>query len=196
MPTRVLPDANVLHARTLRDWLLLLKDTGNASMFHVFYTEDILAETIQSIRRRNSGLSGTEITKVRDAIAGTMDGRIDDYPSGQEAVALTDPFDRHIHAAAVAGSMDCVVSLDRGFTDLPTSVRDTLDYEIYTPDEFFVLIDDSSPRLVRATLRRQIQYFSGRGRTHLDFAGALAKSGCPAFAERIARRCREIAFDS
>ncbi|WP_134728473.1 hypothetical protein [Amycolatopsis nivea] len=104
MPTRVLPDANVLHARTLRDWLLLLKDTGNASMFHVFYTEDILAETIQSIRRRNSGLSGTEITKVRDAIAGTMDGRIDDYPSGQDAVALTDPFDRHIHAAAVAGS--------------------------------------------------------------------------------------------
>ncbi len=73
-------------------------------MFHVFYTEDILAETIQSIRRRNSGLSGTEITKVRDAIAGTMDGRIDDYPSGQDAVALTDPFDRHIHAAAVAGS--------------------------------------------------------------------------------------------
>lgn len=126
MPTRVLPDANVLHARTLRDWLLLLKDTGNASMFHVFYTEDILAETIQSIRRRNPGLTGTEITKIRDAI---------------------------------------------------------------------LLIDDSSPRLVRATLRRQIRYFSGSGRSLLDFAGALVKSDCPAFAERIAERCREIAFD-
>ncbi|MFE3178609.1 hypothetical protein ACFXPA_32295 [Amycolatopsis sp. NPDC059090] len=65
MPTRVLPDANVLHARTLRDWLLLLKDTGNASMFHVFYTEDILAETIQSIRRRNPGLTGTVLAEAR-----------------------------------------------------------------------------------------------------------------------------------
>ncbi|MET9259389.1 hypothetical protein [Amycolatopsis sp. NPDC004079] len=124
-----------------------------------------------------------------------MDGRIDDYPSGQDAVVLADPFDRHIHAAAIAGSMDCVVSLDHGFTDLPTAARDTLDYEIYTPDEFFLLIDDSSPRLVRATLRRQIRYFSGSGRAHLDFAGALVKSDCPAFAERIAERCREIAFD-
>ncbi len=164
-------------------------------MFHVCYTEDILAETIQSIRRRNPGLTGTEITKIRDAIAGTMDGRIDDYPSGQDAVMLTDPFDRRIHAAAIPGSMGCVVSLDHGFTNLPTAVRDTLDYEIYTPDEFFLLIDDSSPRLVRATLRRQILYFSGRGGAHPDFAGALVKSGCPAFAERITERCREIALD-
>ncbi|GAA1019504.1 MULTISPECIES: hypothetical protein [Amycolatopsis] len=104
MPTRVLPDANVLHARTLRDWLLLLKDTGNASMFHVFYTEDILAETIQSIRRRNPGLTGTEITKIRDAIAGSMDGRIDDYPSGQDAVVLADPFSLSESPSAAARS--------------------------------------------------------------------------------------------
>jgi len=52
MFTRVLLDANVLVSRTLRDWVLLLQARAGG-MFATCWTEDILAETIHAVRRRN-----------------------------------------------------------------------------------------------------------------------------------------------
>ena len=72
-------------------------------------------------------------------------------------------------------------------------VRDRLDYEIYAPDEFFVLVDDSSPSLVRTTVKRQITYRSRRANSDFDFAQALINSGCPVFADRVKLRCQELA---
>ena len=194
MPTLALPDANVLHARTLRDWLLMLKDTSHGDMFRLAYTEDIVAETLYHIRRKNADLDGGVLADVREKIVAVMDVRIRDYPSGQDAIQIADPFDRHIHAAAMAGEVDCIVTSDHGFTKLPVEVRDQLEYEIYTPDEFFVLVDDSSPSLVRATAQRQIEYFGvNRKNPNYDLAGALIRSGCPDFADRVKRRCQELA---
>lgn len=193
MPTLALPDANVLHSRTLRDWLLLLKVVSGGGMFQVAYTEDILAETMYHVRRRNLHLSGTQITLVRDQIVGAMDLRIAEYPSGQEAVQVRDPFDRHIHAAAVAGDMDCIITHDKGFTELPVCERDQLEYEIYTADEFFTLVDDSSPSTVLATLRRQIEYRSRKPDARYDFVDALIAADCPVFAGRVRTRCQQLA---
>ncbi|MEJ7647683.1 MAG: hypothetical protein WKF57_01350 [Nakamurella sp.] len=58
MADRVLPDANVLHSRTLRDWLLMLMLEPTVELFTLFYTEDILAEVVTTIRRRRPDLSG------------------------------------------------------------------------------------------------------------------------------------------
>ena len=48
----VLPDANVLFSRTLRDWLFLLAHRGR--LYTVHSTEDILAETMAKYRIVNS----------------------------------------------------------------------------------------------------------------------------------------------
>lgn len=195
MPTTLaLPDANVLHPRTLRDWLMLLRDTSEGGMFRLAYTEDIMTETLYHLRRNNRDFSGGVISSVRDNIVGVMDIRIRDYPSGQDAEQIADPFDRHIHAAAVAGEADCIITNDHGFTELSVDVRDQLEYEIYTPDEFFVLVDDSSPSLVRATVKRQINYRSQRANSDFDFVRALLDSGCPGFAARVKPRCQELAL--
>lgn len=66
-----------------------------------------LAEVMYRIRRKRPDLSGSQITALRDQIVGTMDQRIEDYPSGQNASQIADPIDRHVHAAAVAGRMNC-----------------------------------------------------------------------------------------
>lgn len=193
MPTLALPDANVLHSRTLRDWLMLLRDESRGDMFRLAYTEDIMAETMYHIRRSNPDLDGGVITAAHDNMIKVMDVRIEDYPSGQDATIITDTFDRHIHAAAIAGRVNCVITNDHDFTNLPLTVRDELEYEIYTPDEFFVLIDDSSPSLVRATVKRQIAYFTNGNNPRYNLTDALAASDCPGFAARVKARCQEIA---
>lgn len=191
MVTHALPDANVLYSRTLRDWLLLLRTMSNGEMFHLHYTVDILSETIYSIRRERPDLTGTQVTLINDQIAAAMDTRIDDYAAGTNS-PLADIFDRHVHAAAVAGRMDCIITLDKGFTDLPENSRDNLGYEIYTPDEFLILADESAARYVQAVILRQLKHFRSRG-IDPQLSERLAASGCPDFADRVREHCRQLA---
>lgn len=163
-------------------------------MFQLAYTEDILAEVLYHIRRNNVGLTGTQITIIRDQIAATMDRRISRYPSGEDALHIGDPFDRHLHAAAVAGAMDCIITDDAGFTGLSVNQRDLLEYEIYTADEFLTLVDDSSPSTVVVALHRQIEHRSRRPGASFDFVERLVAANCPSFAGRVKRHCQQLAL--
>lgn len=55
----VLPDANVLFSRTLRDWLFLLAHRGR--LYTVHSTEDILAETMAKYRDRHPMATGQRV---------------------------------------------------------------------------------------------------------------------------------------
>lgn len=185
--TRVLTDANVLYSRTLRDWIFLLNLTTENQLFRVTYTVDILSETIRSLRR-NTGLDGGQLTRISDKIVANMDERIEDYPNRDDS-PCTDPFDAHVHAAAVAGRVNLLVTHDSGFTELDHTVRDGLPYEIYSPDDFFVLVADSSPIAVRDATERQIRHFR-----QTDLHEKLAVAGCPEFSDYIHAVCKELAL--
>ena len=57
-------------------------------------------------------------------------------------------------------------------------------YEVMHPDDFLVLVDDSSPGLVAEVVSRMCAYWVGRD-GHADLPGELRDAGCPAFAERV-----------
>ncbi|GAA4416204.1 hypothetical protein GCM10023169_03280 [Georgenia halophila] len=97
-------------------------------MFTSCWTVDILAETIASIRKDDPHLSGGAVTVLHDRIVGSMTERIDDYtPTTDDPIA--DVFDRHVHAAALAGQVHIVMTQDNGFLKLPTATTDKLAYE-------------------------------------------------------------------
>lgn len=149
------------------------------------YTVDILSETIRSLSR-NRGLDGGQLTRLFDKIQQNMDARIDDYPNRDDS-PCADPFDAHLHNAAVAGRTDILVTQDTGFTELTEEVRDSLPYEIYTPDEFLILVHDSSRRAAVAATERQIAYRQG------DLQEKLVVERCPRFSSRVLAICRELA---
>lgn len=188
MPARVLVDANVLFSRTLRDWLALLYLQSDA-FFSVYWTEDILAETIYRLRRQNPEWSGAQITAIRDRIAGTFEGgRVEDFtPDGTFPGA--DPHDEHVHAAAVACQAQYLLTCDSGFKD--PEVLDQLPYEVYTPDDFFVLIDQSAPHVVRAVISAQQAYWHGR-RGRCNLPRSLNEAGCPEFAGRVRSHLQQL----
>lgn len=149
-------------------------------MFQVYWTEDIMAETLYHRRKSNPFLSDEQVGGIRRRIAETLGGnslitgyRIDstlEYP---------DLFDAHVHCAAVHGGMDVVLTANcSDFED-----RDDLVYEIYNADDFFQLIDDSHPLLVRQVMHEQLAYWVPRSGKSLP--EALREAGAPVFAERI-----------
>lgn len=71
----------------------------------------------------------------------------------------------------------------RDFTSSSGS-GDELPYEVLTPDELFVLIDDSNADLVRAAISRQIAYWITRVES-VDLPEQLIRARCPVFAARV-----------
>ena len=183
LTTTVLPDANVLFSRTLRDWLGLCALHGPDGWYEVRWTEDILAETLYHLRMKNPAASYAQIGGIRDKIVAAFSGgRIAGYPI-DPTIAYPDIFDAHVHAAAVHGGVDFVLTADRDFEKL-AEILDSLPYEVHSPDSFFCLLDDSSPRSIRLVIKEQIDYWSKRqGRFNL--CTQLVNAGAPQFAERV-----------
>lgn len=178
MILRVLADATILFSRTLRDWLLLVHLDGGPIRVH--YTEDILAETVYRLRREHPRWSGGQITRLRDGIAATLEGgRVEDFVV--DGNPLPDVHDGHVHAAAVACRAHVVLTDDRDWR--PDAVRGPLPYEVLGADDFFCLVDDVAPAVVRRVAVRQVEHFL-RVRGAADLGEALRKAGCPRFAAR------------
>jgi hypothetical protein len=182
--TRVFVDANVLYSRTLRDWLMLLQLRSGGEIYSVYWSEDVLAEAIYRLRRSHPDWDGGKITYIRDLITQVFEGgRVDDFVV-DGSFGGNDANDRHVHAAALACSADIVLSDDGGFFSAAEYDERTAPYESYRPDEFFLLVDDSSPDLVRkVTLEQTIHWRNKTGRA--DLAGPLAAAGCTRFGQRV-----------
>ena len=187
MLQRVFLDANVLCSRTLRDWTCLLR-LRTDGMFQLHTTEDVLAETIRTLRRLRPDLPGGAVTRLRTAVLGAIDELVEDFDATVPYTG-SDPDDRHVHAAALACGAHILLTEDRGFV-----TNDDTAYEVYRCDEFFVLVDDSAPWIVRDVVREQARYWSSRPRgARKSLPGALRDADCPTFAGRVERHLRFLA---
>ncbi len=192
MGTGVFVDANVRFSRTLRDWLFLLRNQGAGSMFTVYSSEDVIAETIYRIRRDRPTASGELITAIHDRISAQLDCRVTEYAIPAHS-PLADEHDFHVHAAAVSCEAGILLTADRGFLDLDQGLIDVLPYEVHSPDSFFVLVDESSPATVRAVTLVQLDYWFSRD-GHGDLPARLRAAGCLEFAARVAVHIRDLGW--
>lgn len=183
MVHKVVVDANVWFSRTLRDWVLMLELYGGP--YKTCWTEDILAEVLYNLRRKYPQWDGGMIAQIRRKITATVEGGcIEDFTVDGTS-PWKDPHDQHVHAAALACSAGYLLTADEGFTDPDVDVDvDVLPYEVYRPDDFLQLIDDSAPEVVRRVITEMVDYAVQR-HGEADLRLALRKAGCPEFAERV-----------
>lgn len=194
---RVFIDANILFSKTLRDWFFLLRVETAGNMFTLITSEDALVEAQYSFRKRNPYVSGRLVTNIRKKTAEFCDDVIEDYP-GKASGPFLDRYDLHIHSAAVAAGCHMLVTQDRGFLNLPEEHKDELAYEILSPDEFLLLVDDSASQFVSSVTSQQSSYWvkrrlDGEAICDISLDAALGKSGCPKFAARVRRHLKNLA---
>lgn len=187
--TSVLVDANVLFSRTLRDWLALLYIQPGNNMFEVKWTDDIMVEFHYHLRKKHPTFADAQVGGVRSRLERIFStGRITGYTI-DESITYPDMGDAHVHCAALHAEVDILLTdNDKDFAEL-----DDLPYEIYKPDDFFELIDDSAPRLVRAVAADQLVYHitKGSGRS-VSLPEKLRAAGAPKFAERVRKHVLEL----
>jgi hypothetical protein len=130
-------------------------------VFTVHFTEDVTAEAIYHLRRNHPTWDGGRITDIRNKIENTMDSRVDKYPNDGSFPGI-DEHDQHVHAAAVHAQMDIILTCDAGFANLGDEVLNGLPYEVYHPDDFFILIDACAPEAVQRVTDQQWRYYHAR----------------------------------
>lgn len=187
---RVFLDSNVIYSRTQRDWFgLLTTAEGPAAPFHVHWSEDVMSEALYHLRRKHPGWDGQKVAAIGDKIRATWpDGRVVDFVVA-ESFGGDDPNDAHVHAAAAACNAHYLVT-NNNPRDFGGDNLDLLPYEVCTPDDFLVLVDDVAPGLVTDAVGRQLDYWGVRQ----DIVEALRRADCPQFAERVLRHLQRRAL--
>jgi hypothetical protein len=187
--TIVLLDANILYSRTLRDWIALLQIEA-PGLFNVAWTEDIMVETLYHLRKKHPMWSEPQIGGIRRNLEKAFTGgQITGYQI-DAALKYPDIGDAHIHAAAVHGAVDIVVTLNG--KDLPYS--DDLNYEIYRPDDFLILVDDTAPKAVRAVTEKQLRHYHRKSSAAdgVDLPLRLKNAKAPMFAARVREHLQHV----
>lgn len=188
---RVFVDSNVLGSKTQYDWMFLLK--ANCRMFAVCTSDDVLDEAHRVWRRKHPSAGG-DMRRVREELFREQFDEVLDTWSGGEAPTLNDVDDTHVHnAAATAGVNILLTNNVNDFGD-----PGDLPYDVYTPDQFFMLVAANNPRAVRTVTRIQALYWHGLYERspelpRISLSEALVRAGCPNFAEVVAAHLQVLA---
>ena len=181
----------MLGSRTQYDWLFMLRNV--CGMFAVATSEDVLDEAYRVWRRKHPA-AGSDLRTQRAAHFKANFDEVLDVWEGGEAPTLTDVNDTHVHNAARAARVNILLTNNVADFGDPSA----LPYDIYTPDQFFVLVEQNDPASVRAVARDQALYWHERNRRTperepIKLAEALRSAGCPTFAAAVEAHLRVLA---
>lgn len=190
MTQRVFVDANIIVSKTIFDWLFHLRCL-NDGMFQLHSTNDVFVEALRNVRKNNPRASSDLIDRRLEMIKDCIDETLEYFPS-------TVPFtgnhenDYHVHAAAVTLRSDILLT-DNKVSDFTTHPEDE-PYEVYTADDFFMLVIGSHPECLLPATRSQFSYWKNRPNSR-PLVDALQSSGCNQFAEQVRGALQTIALE-
>ena len=144
-------DASVLYPVSLRNLLMRL---GIGGLFEARWSTHVHEEWIRAVVRDRPDLPIAKLHQLRDA----MDRYADDclvagYEPLINSIALPDPNDRHVVAAAIIGRADVIVTAN--LRDFPSEALDRYNIEAQHPDEFIRHLIDLTPVVVVDAVRDQ-----------------------------------------
>ncbi len=175
-------DACVLYPMAIADALMSVATTG---LFAAKWTRRIEMEWIGALEEKRPDLKGRleyRRDQMRDAVA---DWEVKEaaWQPLVRGLALPDPDDVHVLAAAIAGHADCIVTAN--LQDFPLAITDPLGVEVLHPDQFLVAQWDLDQLVAVAAFKRMRARWKKPETTAEDFAAAMERGGLPAMAQRL-----------
>lgn len=143
-------DACTLYPATTRDLLMWLATTGT---FRAKWTARIHDEWISSLLRKRPDLGREDLDQVRLLMdAAVPDCIVEGYEALIGSLALPDPDDRHVLAAAIQGRANVIVTYN--LADFPADTMATYGLEAQHPDEFVAHLIDLNEQAVLTAIRK------------------------------------------
>jgi len=166
-------DANMLYPAPLRDLFIRIAQAG---LVRARWTETIHDEWIRNVLKDNSRLSAERLARTRTLMnEAVRDCLVTGYEDLIESLALPDPDDRHVLAAAIRTSADVIVTYN--LTDFPAETLTRFDIEARHPDDFLVGLLDLAPGLVCAAVKRQRESLQNPPKSAQELLATLESQG-------------------
>lgn len=172
-PFTAVYDACVLYPDMLRSFLMYLATGGE---YRARWTADIRREWREALLSQKPELDPSKI----DRTAQLMEIAVDDalvtgYEALIEGLALPDPNDRHVLAAAIRCGADVIVTMN--LKDFPAEALAPYGIEAQHPDEFVENLFDLDNAAVLKAARQHRRALKAPPYTTEDYLEALRRQG-------------------
>lgn len=176
---RVLLDACVLVPSVLRDILLGVAARG---AFAPLWSARILEEWARATRRLPEGAEAVARSEIALLRARWPEAEVPPDPDLEGRLALPDPADRHVLAAAIGGRADVLLTFNRA--DFPTRTLGRHGILLREPDGFLWELEEEGQGVgvVVAEVRSLAETRSGQP---LALRGLLRRAGLPRLGKRL-----------
>lgn len=183
MAFAVIYDACVLFPAPLRDLLIRLAQTDVVT---ARWTDEILDECFRSIAASRPELSEAALARTRSLMnEAVRDCLISQHDGLADGLALPDPNDRHVVAAAIRSGAQAIVTFN--LKDFPTAALEPLGIEAVHPDDFVADLLDLAPALVVQVLYQQAASLRNPPRSVDDLLTTLELVGLAKSAAEVQR---------
>lgn len=167
-------DANVLYPNTLRD--LLIRIAQLPHLVRAKWTEDILDEVADALRKNLPGITDDKITRLRSLMnTAVRDCLVTGYEPLIPVLDLPDLDDRHVLAAAIKAKAQIIVT--RNLKHFPRAKLASWDLMAKSPDSFVRDTIDLDRQAVWACLQQIVDSRTRHPVTIDDVIGELERSG-------------------
>lgn len=180
----VLYDACVLYPAPLRSFLMHLTMTG---LYKARWSDDIHEEWMRNVEKDYPDISRGQVEKIRDL----MNAHVDDcLATGYEALipslALPDPNDRHVLAAAIQCGANIILTFN--LADFPEAHLQPHGLKAICPDDFLVQQMGFASDMVCEAARRQRSSLKNPPLTVEEYLRTLERQGL----KQTTARLREL----
>lgn len=184
---RAVLDACVLFPASIRDLLMSLAVEG---LLQPRWTEAIHQEWIENVleqdRKKNDPprLDRDKLVRTHALMeAAAPSSRVEGYEHRIQGLALPDPDDRHVLAAALEADASVIVTFN--LRHFPTETLAPLGVEAHHPDAFLCALFDAEPERFLAVMRKLVARLQNPPRTLEQHAQKLRQVGLSELANRL-----------
>ena len=173
MPFTVVYDSDVLYPNTLRDLLIRIAQSG---LVQAKWTSDILDEALGAVAKDHPDIPDDKLQRLRELMnAAVRDCLITGYEPLIASLALPDPDDRHVLAAAIKAAAQVIVT--RNLRHFPAAYLARWNIEAKSPDDFVLDQLDIDDRIVWSCVQQIANSRTRPPVTVDDVLGQLERSG-------------------
>jgi predicted nucleic acid-binding protein len=166
-------DANVLYPATLRSVFIYL---AAADTFRALWSNAVSEEWMAALARDRPDLSSSAIARVRALMEAHVEHAV---VSGYEALipqlALPDPDDRHVLAAAIHGGAHIIVTAN--IKDFPPDALAPYKLTAQEPDDFIRALLEADPESAVAAFAADRARLRNPAMTPAEYITSLGRAG-------------------